>query len=1281
MAIKFGSILHLNNSASEATLDSNNLKGTTLQIDRFNSASLATIGAGLSTSPGKRRLGTIIATTGSAAFPVEYYAYIQTSSGDVNLSGSEWTTLSNWEPIISDITSTSVSGAIDIATGSLSASLSANTFKTTGQRSGNSGITGSLELSGTGHITASGNISASGIGTFASLDISGDIDVDGTTNLDAVDIDGDVQLDGSLTIGVNVGSGYDFKLYGNTTNKFIAWDASMNQLKVHDNTKLVFGSGQAEVDFDGAIYWDQTDLVIDSETDLQISSSVNVEGNITASGNISSSGNLFALVEDNDSSGLKTVIYDTATGKFFRTGSYGGGDGGGGSDSDWYEGSDFISASKATQINNNSLLINSGSIGASWGFGSSYKNSVVGSKAELYTNQTGTTDWGYHGKVAKNVLTHVTAVANAPVNTRLYPTCLTGKPGLSQPSPPLGLNEGYPYNDLKFHPEFWYGTDGGGGGDPYDPNGDTGVPTDDEPGGMLHIGGGIEINDLAHQYYQLGSGSLANPTGSYSASAAVVIRARAGILFFETGSSLSPSGSYLAASASALIGFSTSSKHISIAIGTKAGGDLKEVLFISKSGNNPRIGVGTSTPKGAFDFKETLDSTTGTELLLRTSRTTEGGLVGDEGGSINFIIDSSSFIDIKTSGSIAKIGTKVTSVGSTGVEGKLVFTLSKGALEYSDVIEYGYGLGSIPATIGAGPYTTVQTASLVIKDFSPTGESILYMKNFADNVSFSVIDGDVEMSGSLGVTGSAIFNNNITASANISASGQGIFDTIDVKSSITGSYPKLTDSAGDTIFKISGVVQDYTNKLEMGDVDNSGTGEVLILDNNSDNPIFYNTPAGTIKWGINNNPQNSSAALTVAGDISASGTITAGDLSLTGEITASGNISASGTIVGSNLSGTNTGDQDLGTYMLSANTASFAVTSSNVLFGAITASGNISSSLNIHANQYYSNNNLILQYTNDSSNVGYIASPTHIHGTSISLNADVTASGNISSSGMIVADNFKSNNHNVANFDGTTIGFGYENTTPIRIGKSANPTTFMGNITASGVLGGGHISASGTITAENITVASDLTVTGDITANGNIVGDDGTDITNIESIFCNRIFHDDDLDTSLVFGTNELTIKAGNTSVFESTITGSILPNVHQNIYDTGSVALAADSAIGDIVKFGGSTTVAGGMYYLKGDGTWALTQANAVGKSTSSIAIAVGTNSTTHGMCLRGFINPYSDPEAGTGNPVYMSDTETGRMLATAPSSTGDIVRIIGYQYGPNLIYFNPSNDYIVHA
>ena len=67
--------------------------------------------------------------------------------------------------------------------------------------------------------------------------------------------------------------------------------------------------------------------------------------------------------------------------------------------------------------------------------------------------------------------------------------------------------------------------------------------------------------------------------------------------------------------------------------------------------------------------------------------------------------------------------------------------------------------------------------------------------------------------------------------------------------------------------------------------------------------------------------------------------------------------------------------------------------------------------------------------------------------------------------------------------------------------------------------------------------------------------------------------------------------------------------------------------------------------------------------------------------MCLRGFVNPHTDPGAGIGAPVYLSDTNTGRMLAAPPSSTNDVVRIVGYQYGTDLIYFNPSNDYIVHA
>ena len=239
-----------------------------------------------------------------------------------------------------------------------------------------------------------------------------------------------------------------------------------------------------------------------------------------------------------------------------------------------------------------------------------------------------------------------------------------------------------------------------------------------------------------------------------------------------------------------------------------------------------------------------------------------------------------------------------------------------------------------------------------------------------------------------------------------------------------------------------------------------------------------------------------------------------------------------------------------------------------------------------------------------------------------------------------------------------------------------------GTITAATLIGAHTLTTAAQTNITSVGTLSALTVSGDITANGNIVGDDATDITNIESIFCDRIFHDGDTDTSLIFGTNELAIKAGNTEVFLSTITGSVLPNIHQNIFDTGSLAIStANGAMGDIVKFGGTTTTAGGVYFLNSSGGWTLTQANAATTSTGSLAVAVGTNSTTHGMCLRGFVNPFTDPSAGIGSPVYLSDTHTGRILAVPPSDTNDVVRIVGYQYGPDLIYFNPSNDFIIHA
>lgn len=81
-----------------------------------------------------------------------------------------------------------------------------------------------------------------------------------------------------------------------------------------------------------------------------------IEGNITASGLISASGLLFAsLSYDSTSITDKVVVYDSTTGRFYHTGSYGGAGGSGdptpgGADTDWFEAATYLTSSKSVII-------------------------------------------------------------------------------------------------------------------------------------------------------------------------------------------------------------------------------------------------------------------------------------------------------------------------------------------------------------------------------------------------------------------------------------------------------------------------------------------------------------------------------------------------------------------------------------------------------------------------------------------------------------------------------------------------------------------------------------------------------------------------------------------------------------------------------------------------------------------------------------------------------------------------------------------------------------------
>jgi len=182
-------------------------------------------------------------------------------------------------------------------------------------------------------------------------------------------------------------------------------------------------------------------------------------------------------------------------------------------------------------------------------------------------------------------------------------------------------------------------------------------------------------------------------------------------------------------------------------------------------------------------------------------------------------------------------------------------------------------------------------------------------------------------------------------------------------SNIQDTYQRVLHTDGLTLFNGTGSSVSSLN-LDVNQFVANGDAQFYnptVFSDNVDmqgniNLIGNVTASGIIKASAFINTGNTNLGLNLRG----AGTEITGSLDVTQNITAtnitaSGNISSSGTIVGSNLNGTNTGDQDLGAYMLSANTASFAITSSNVLFGDITSSNNISSSGTITANSFIGN--------------------------------------------------------------------------------------------------------------------------------------------------------------------------------------------------------------------------------------------------------------------------------------------------------------------------------------
>ena len=117
-------------------------------------------------------------------------------------------------------------------------------------------------------------------------------------------------------------------------------------------------------------------------------------------------------------------------------------------------------------------------------------------------------------------------------------------------------------------------------------------------------------------------------------------------------------------------------------------------------------------------------------------------------------------------------------------------------------------------------------------------------------------------------------------------------------------------------------------------------------------------------------------------------------------------------------------------------------------------------------------------------------------------------------------------------------------------------------------------------------------------------------------------------------------------------------------------------------------TQTYGRVYYINSSGSWAVTNATAEASASGLLGISFKGVSSNYVM-LEGLITILASDISGTykdGAPLYLDASNNGQMTLTAPTSTGNIVRIVGYTVDTitvgrstgYIVYFCPTADWI---
>ena len=145
-----------------------------------------------------------------------------------------------------------------------------------------------------------------------------------------------------------------------------------------------------------------------------------------------------------------------------------------------------------------------------------------------------------------------------------------------------------------------------------------------------------------------------------------------------------------------------------------------------------------------------------------------------------------------------------------------------------------------------------------------------------------------------------------------------------------------------------------------------------------------------------------------------------------------------------------------------------------------------------------------------------------------------------------------------------------------------------------------------------------------------------------------------------------------------NTNAGTFTANGEWFLMGDPTTQLTSNGYYGELVTFGGAgATTQYEVYQWKSGPAWSKTDANAASTSKGLLGLAIDTQ-FQRGMMLRGYVYNSAWNWTTIGGEIYLSAAAVGGITQTQPTGSGDIVRVVGYAISADLIYFNPSQDWI---